>query len=469
MTKMRMSIRAWVCTAAAAGASLLALGAGCRLIPGGPATAGPSPARYELGPVTNIVTGDIKAGIEKHIAAESTRGNGYMKLPYKDKGLALKLVRVHVEYLATLGPGRHFACVDMVGADGEFYDVDFFMEGDPGSMRVTETTVHKINGIPLYLWKQAPDKSWGRAPVDEPSKELLGVIHGRDAFEFRYQATLPELPGGARMWLPLAQSDDFQKATVLRIDTPVPPQILTERAHGNKALFLTLGPEQGGRTLEVAYRVERLEKPPYAGDAAEARAYLAPESRVPLTEAIRTAAASMVQGKQGDLMRARAIYDRTIDDLRYQKCGEGWGQGDAVYACSARAGNCTDYHAYFIAHARAAGIPARFAIGAAIPSERSDGATDGYHCWAEFFAEGKWYPVDISEADKFSSLSMYYFGHHPANRFELSRGRDLVFEPGPAGGPINFFAYPVLEVEGKPVRVQTLFAFRRLSAPGSGD
>jgi hypothetical protein len=147
--------------------------------------------------------------------------------------------------------------------------------------------------------------------------------------------------------------------------------------------------------------------------------------------------------------------------MRYMKFGEGWGHGNAVYACNALSGNCTDYHAYFIGLARAVGIPARFAIGAAIPSERDDGGTDGYHCWAEFFAEGKWWPVDISEADKFSALSMYYFGHHPANRFEFSHGRDLVLDPGPASGPINFLAYPLLEVEGRQQKVKTLFLFRR--------
>ena len=118
--------------------------------------------------------------------------------------------------------------------------------------------------------------------------------------------------------------------------------------------------------------------------------------------------------------------------------------------CDARSGNCSDFHAYFIALARSVGIPARFAIGAAIPSERNDGGIDGYHCWAEFFAEGKWVPVDISEADKNSSLADYYFGHQPANRFELSKGRDLVVDPEPASGPINLLAYPVLEVNGKP-------------------
>jgi hypothetical protein len=123
-----------------------------------------------------------------------------------------------------------------------------------------------------------------------------------------------------------------------------------------------------------------------------------------------------------------------------------------------------DYHVHFIALARTIGIQARLAIGAAIPSERNEGRIDGYHCWAEFFADGKWWPVDISEGDKNSSLATYYFGHHPANRIELSQGRDLVVEPLPASGPINLLAYPVLEVAGTPVKVQTEFSFRRLGA-----
>jgi transglutaminase-like putative cysteine protease len=148
--------------------------------------------------------------------------------------------------------------------------------------------------------------------------------------------------------------------------------------------------------------------------------------------------------------------------MRYMKYGTNWGVGDATRACEARSGNCSDYHAYFIALARAIGIPARLAIGAAIPSERNEGRIDGYHCWAEFFADDKWWPVDISEADKYSSLATYYFGHHPANRMELSQGRDLLVEPSPASGPINLLAYPVLEVAGTPVKPETIFSFRRL-------
>ncbi len=182
---------------------------------------------------------------------------------------------------------------------------------------------------------------------------------------------------------------------------------------------------------------------------------------MPAHERFQSIAEGVIEGKKQDLVRARAIYDHIIERMRYMKFGSGWGKGDAVYACDARTGNCTDFHSYFIALSRAVGIPARFAIGAAIPSERNEGGIDGYHCWAEFYTDGKWWPVDISEADKFSSLSTYYFGHNPANRVELSRGRDLVVEPGPVSGPINFLAYPVLEIGGKPEKVKVEFSFKR--------
>ncbi len=423
----------------------------------------PASSGVEKPYVPTIVTGDIQAGIEKHIAEQVAASNGFFTVPFEGQILKLKLVRVHVEYLASLAPQRHFACVDMASADGQFYDIDFFLHGDPGAMTVTETTVHKLNGQPYYIWKQNESKNWVRAPVENASKELLGVLTGHDAFEFRYQATLPAIDGKARCWIPLASSNDFQRVTVTAIHTPVTPQILTDSAHSNRVLFLELGPEHSGKSIEIVYDVFRLEKGAYPGEPKEAAKDLQPERKVPADDQLKATALKVVGNRQGDLMRARALYDFVMEQMLYKKCGEGWGQGDATRACSSPSGNCTDYHAYFIGLARAVGIPARFAIGAAIPSERNDGGTDGYHCWAEFYADGKWWPIDISEADKFSALSMYYFGHHPANRFEFSHGRDLVLDPGPASGPINFLAYPVLEINGTPKKVSTLFLFRRTS------
>ena len=411
--------------------------------------------------VTNVVTADIQGGIEKHIEEQTRLGEGYFRLTLGDSELLLKLVRVHTEYLANLGPRSHFACVDLVDTKGDVYDVDFFLEGDPGAMAVTKTMAHKINGKPFYAWKQKRDGTWARVPAEKASQQLLGVINSRDQFEFMYQATLPKMTDNARMWIPMATTNSFQTVEIKDIKTPGKYRIIEDREYGNKLLFLELEPKDSKKQIYIRYHVKRIEKAAYTSGDQDVEEHIEAERLVPSNENFRTIAKEVVEGKKSDLMRARAIYDHVIDRMRYAKYGTGWGRGDAVYACDARNGNCTDFHAYFIALARSVGIPARFAIGAAIPSERNEGGVDGYHCWAEFHADGKWWPIDISEADKYSSLSTYYFGHHPANRLEFSRGRDLVVEPLPASGPINFLAYPVLEIAGKTAKATIKFSFNR--------
>jgi transglutaminase-like putative cysteine protease len=414
--------------------------------------------RQNTAAAPEVSIAEIEEGIEAHIENEVTVGDGFFHLPFKDRKLSLKLVRVHTEYLSNLGPGRHFACVDLVDVSGDVYDVDFFLTGEPGAMTVTETTVHKINGQPYYLWDQKRDGTWRRISVDRASEGHFGIVRESDSFEFYYRAVLPEFSAPARMWLPLPESDRFQTVDVLSVNVPGEQKILHETAHGNRILFLELAPEDSGKTLEMRFAVTRSEKAAYATPAPDPM-YLDPGQAS--DDRFRKIAQKVTAGKKQDLVKARALYDHVIDSFRYQKYGEGWGQGDAVYACDARTGNCSDFHAYFIALARSIGIPARFAIGAGIPSERDDGGIDGYHCWVEFYADGKWWPIDISEGDKYSALSTYYFGHHPANRFELSRGRDLKPDPLPASGPINFLAYPVLEIGGKPDRAAVTFSFRR--------
>lgn len=413
-------------------------------------------------PIPHVVTADIQAGIEHYIDEQTRLGDGYFSLPFEDKVLKLKLVRVHTEYLATLGPRRHFACIDLVSTDGNVYDVDFFLAGDPGHMTITETTVHKLNGKPYYLWEQADDGTWHHVDADDASRKLLGVIEGTDHFEFLYHVTLPTIEDHARMWIPLPSSDRFQSINIKKIKTPGSQRILTDKDYGNKILYIEFGPEASGQTVEFRAEVVRHEKSIYRDDSVSPARFLLPERSVPINDEFREIAAKVLKDKKGQIVRARALYDQTIEHMRYAKFGDDYGKGDAVYACDAGNGNCTDYHSYFIALARASGIPARFAIGAAIPANRDDGGVNGYHCWAEFYADGQWWPVDISEADKFTSLSTYYFGHNPANRIELSKGRDLVVEPGPASGPINFLAYPVLEVAGKPVKIKPKFGFTRL-------
>jgi transglutaminase-like putative cysteine protease len=288
------------------------------------------------------------------------------------------------------------------------------------------------------------------------------IVTGSDEFEFVYRVKLPAINGRARLWMPLAKTDAFQTVRVEEISIPIKWEKVHDRDYGNDICVLNPRAEDGGKILELRYRVLRKEKTNYPATDGNVTRYLRPEKLVPINETFKTIAEQATSGKTADLERAKALYDHVLGRMRYDKSGAGWGRGDALYACDARTGNCTDFHAYFIALARSIGIPARFAIGATIPADKNEGTIEGYHCWAEFFADGHWVPVDISEAWKNPKLANYYFGHNPANRFEFTKGRDLVVDPEPASGPINFLVYPLLEMDGKMVKPETTFTFRRM-------
>src|SRR5919197_1526061 len=246
-----------------------------------------------------------------------------------------------------------------------------------------------------------------------------GIVKGTDQFEFVYRVKLPQIKGEARVWIPLAKTDAFQTVIEEELNIPMKWEKVQDRDYANDISVIYPQPADSGKTVEVRYRVTR---------------------------------------------KAKALYNHVMGRMRYDKSGTRWGRGDAVYACDARTGNCTDFHAYFIALARSIGIPARFAIGATIPADKNEGTIQGYHCWAEVLADGQWVPVDISEAWKNPKLAGYYFGHNPANRFELTKGRDLVVDPEPDSGPINFLAYPLLEMNGEVIKPETTFEFRRIGA-----
>ena len=98
---------------------------------------------------------DISVGIKRQIASDTKKSSDKkFHVKYAGKDLALDLIKVHDDRLSNLGGGKYFACVDMKATDGKIYDIDFFMAGGPGRMKVTETSVHKVNGKPLYNWKE---------------------------------------------------------------------------------------------------------------------------------------------------------------------------------------------------------------------------------------------------------------------------------------------------------------------------
>ncbi len=292
---------------------------------------------------------------------------------------------------------------------------------------------------------------------------LIGaeVVHERD-FTFQYKATVKDLPAGTgkvELWIPVPHDDAYQRISNLEVQTPYPYKIAAGD-QGNTILHLEISrPKESSIPVTVSFhavrkeRIQRIVEVEKRIDAhADLARWLQPDRLVPLDDKIRGWAREVVDAAHAhtDIEMARAIYNHVVATVKYDKTGKGWGRGDIYYACDARRGNCTDFHAIFIGYARAVGIPARFAIGFPLPEERGAGKLSGYHCWAEFYARGiGWVPVDASEAAKNPAKREYFFGAHDENRVELSKGRDLLLAPAQRGEPLNYFVYPYAEVDGK--------------------
>jgi hypothetical protein len=108
---------------------------------------------------------DVSAGLKKFISGYAAKSaDKKFHIPYQRKDLALDLVKIHNDRLSSLGGDKYFACVDMKGSDGRIYDIDFFLALRGRMLNITETSVHKINGKPLYNWKQEKGV-WKRVPI----------------------------------------------------------------------------------------------------------------------------------------------------------------------------------------------------------------------------------------------------------------------------------------------------------------
>ena len=92
--------------------------------------------------------------------------------------------------------------------------------------------------------------------------------------------------------------------------------------------------------------------------------FLQPDRRVSLQGVIAELAAQETRvGCKTRLRKRGPSTTYVIATMRYDTSGTGWGNGDAIWACTAKCGNCRDFHSLFIGMMLAAGIPARFEIG----------------------------------------------------------------------------------------------------------
>src|ERR1700742_4537614 len=150
-------------------------------------------------------------------------------------------------------------------------------------------------------------------------------------FDFTYTAHVTELPADAHqvdVWLPYPVSDPNQDVTVTAVTAPFKHEVVKESRFGNSILHVSAtDPKVPGFDIEMKIHVRRKEYLHNAfaslkTDAKTARPadvamWLQPDRLVPNDDNIRDLAREVTKGKQGDLAKARAIYDYVVDTMAY--------------------------------------------------------------------------------------------------------------------------------------------------------
>lgn len=277
-------------------------------------------------------------------------------------------------------------------------------------------------------------------------------------FEFDYNFTVRNTDPGKPLsvWFPIAQSDEFQKVAIISRSGDLALEETREPEYGNRMFYAhTDKADKAEYHFSVKYDVVRYEHlaavaARHQASAGELKRFLQPDKLVPITGRPAEIAAQQIRPGESDMQKARAFYDYTLANMRYDKSGSGWGHGDTLWACDSKRGNCTDFHSLFISMSRSQHIPAKFEIGFQFPEAQGAAEVAGYHCWAEFYtAERGWFPVDISEAWKHQDRKDYFFGAHDVNRMQFTVGRDLELKPAQQDARLNYFIFPYAELDGK--------------------
>ena len=297
-------------------------------------------------------------------------------------------------------------------------------------------------------------------------------------FQTTYDVKVPDFPKSAKeinVWIPFPRSTTDQEIHAIDIQSNIDYKIEYESTYGNAVLCATLDTSKTSlidlvitttaTRHEHTTDFQRFAEVPNSSWQLHHQPQLLPNRLIQFTADILGIARSIKEQHVTAIDIAKAVYDHVLEHMQYDKSGDGWGSGDADFACSIGKGNCTDFHSLFLAIIRACGVPGQFEIGMAFPTGMSGGDITafkcGYHCWTSFYAHGiGWVPVDCSEAAQKTDLRDYYFGAIDENRFLLSYGRDLLLPGRKIDDPVNFFTDPIIETEsGRAVYYEKKLSF----------
>ena len=330
---------------------------------------------------------------------------------------------------------------------------------------------------------------------------LSGALGAPEALRFQLENRFEiDVPAGAKSvhgWFALpSDHDSLQTVENLKwsVDAPAGTTVDLEEVRdqqGNRFLHLSTDDAAGKKLVllttfgltrqEARHAVDPVKtRAATEAELAEHAPELAANANVAITPEMKKIAEGVVGQEQNPVVKARKLYDWTLDNVTYwvkhPDTMKASPVGSSEYCLTNKTGNCTDFHSLYASLARAAKLPTRMIYGSFLKGPLAGQDKDqSYHCWIEFWApELGWIPLDVAVADVFvddfevteanaelvklttadgfagpdQELVDYYFGNLDARRVTWNVGRDLVLEPAPAAGPVNALPKALIEVDG---------------------
>jgi transglutaminase-like putative cysteine protease len=265
-------------------------------------------------------------------------------------------------------------------------------------------------------------------------------------FEVTTRVTLPDAPGPAQLWLPLAQTaagyqsagalswttgqntdtvrrvhDARYGAPILRVDFDPEDPVAVSTAGldietGNAPPGQAASGQAGSGTAKTIVVVQQIATRtrgalPFAPlTTAEHRFWTEPTSSAPIDGLVRETAQRITADQSSDRTKLRALYDWIVDTTYRRAETPGCGTGDyaSMLQSGAFGGKCADINGLLVGLARSIGLPARDVYGVRVapshlaPSLGRDGnISKAQHCRAEVFLDNEgWFPMDPADVRK---------------------------------------------------------------------
>ncbi len=316
---------------------------------------------------------------------------------------------------------------------------------------------------------------------------FLPVADGWRQFAITTRIALPAGTGAAQAWVPVSavseegwmrpgENDFTTSANDARIMTDASGEATFLHARWGagptpKELELT-------STFSTQSRSATLSQP---GDtpalSSEDRAlYTRATALLPTDGIVAETAQQITGGLDGDLAKARAIYDWVVENTARNPETRGCGMGDiaSMLQMGDLTGKCADLNALYVGLARAAGLPARDVYGVRVAASafgyqslgtKSEDITGAQHCRAEVFLDGfGWIAVDPADVRKVmleeppKDLALddpkvvdarkALFGGWEGNWLAYNFAHDVTL-PGTTQAALPFLMYPQVEVAGQ--------------------